>query len=386
MTPPPRRSSVAAGAARASGERARRRGTPLLESHSSETLAPNTPTPNTPTPTTPAPARLRVVAPKVDADPDPTPRRAPRAAVRHTDSGDAPEAAASEAVAAELAAIPELAGIPELARAVEFLRRRLTGDYVVDNYGHDPHFTEHVLHPLLRVLANSWFRVEVRGIEHIPDTGGALVVANHAGTVALDSLITTLTIHDHHPAHRALRELGADLVFGTPVLGNLARKGGATLATNADAERLLADGELVGVWPEGFKGVGKPYRERYKLQRFGRGGFVAAAVRTGAPIIPCSVVGSEEIYPMLADLRPLARLLGLPYFPLTPLFPHFGLLGLIPLPSKWIIEFGAPIPTAQLGPAAADDSMLVLDLTERVRENIQQALYAARASRRSVFR
>ena len=146
-----------------------------------------------------------------------------------------------------------------------------------------------------------------------------------------------------------------------------------------------SDGQLVGVWPEGFKGVGKPYSERYRLQRFGRGGFVAAAVRTGVPIIPCSIVGAEEIYPMLANLKQVARLVGLPYFPVTPLFPHFGPLGLIPLPSKWIIEFGQPIETAHLGPAAADDPMLVFDLTDRVRETIQQTLYSLLARRRSAF-
>ncbi len=119
--------------------------------------------------------------------------------------------------------------------------------------------------------------------------------------------MTALAVHDNHPDHRYLRMLGADLVFQTPILGELARKTGQTLACNPDAERLLSAGELVGVWPEGFKGVGKSFRDRYKLQRFGRGGFVSAAMRTGVPIIPCSIVGAEEIYPKIADLRPLAR-------------------------------------------------------------------------------
>ena len=109
--------------------------------------------------------------------------------------------------------------------------------------------------------------------------------------------------------------LGADLLFRMPVLGSLARKSGQTLACIPDAERLLASGELVGVWPEGFKGLGKNYRDRYKLQRFGRGGFVAAALRSQAMIIPCAIVGAEEIYPMIGDVKPLARLLGTPYFP-----------------------------------------------------------------------
>ena len=142
---------------------------------------------------------------------------------------------------------------------------------------------------------------------------------------------------------------------------------------------------LAGVWPEGFKGVGKPFSERYKLQRFGRGGFVSAALRSSVPIIPCSIVGAEEIFPMIGNSKTLARLAGLPYFPITPFFPLFGPLGLIPLPSKWIIEFGAPVDTASLGPAAADDPMLVFDLTDRVRETIQQTLYALLMQRTSVF-
>ena len=281
--------------------------------------------------------------------------------------------------------IPRAEAELKVAQALAFIRRRMTGDYVVDAYGYDADFAESVLLPVLRPLFYTWFRTEVRGIEHIPAEGAALVVANHSGTVAIDSLMTTVAIHDKHPNHRALRELGADLVFGTPGLGMVARKGGATLATNADADRLLADGELVGVWPEGFKGVGKPFGERYKLQRFGRGGFVSAAIRAGAPIVPCSIVGAEEIYPMLANIKPLARMLGLPYFPVTPLFPHFGPLGLVPLPSKWIIEFGPPIETAHLGAPAADDPMLVFDLTDRVRETIQQTIYTMLARRRSAF-
>ena len=139
------------------------------------------------------------------------------------------------------------------------------------------------------------------------------------------------------------------------------------------------------VFPEGFKGIGKPFSERYKLQRFGRGGFVSAALRTGAPIVPCSIVGAEEIYPMLGNLKAVARLFGAPYVPITPTFPLLGVLGLIPLPSKWIIEFGAPVNTAALGPQSADDPMVVFDLTDQVRETIQQTLYALLMQRRSVF-
>jgi 1-acyl-sn-glycerol-3-phosphate acyltransferase len=273
-----------------------------------------------------------------------------------------------------------------LVDALAFLRRRLAGDYAVDQFGFDPDLTEHVILPLLKPLYDQWFRVEVNGVENIPADGGALLVANHAGGLwALDSAMTAVAVHEH-TAGRYLRMLGADLLFTAPGLGPLARKTGATLACNPDAERLLAAGELVGVWPEGFKGIGKPFRDRYQLQRFGRGGFVHAALRSGVPIIPVSIVGSEEIHPVLHNVKALARVLNLPYFPITPTFPWLGPLGLVPLPSKWYLEFGAPIATSGYGAAAADDPVVLFDLTDQVRETIQATLYRLLVQRRSVWR
>lgn len=272
-----------------------------------------------------------------------------------------------------------------LAEVLAFLRRRLTGDYQVDEFGFDPELTDTVLMPLLRPLYEKWFRVEAIGLHNVPAEGAALLVANHSGTLPLDALMTGLALYDHHPARRHLRMLGADLVFRLPVISSLARKAGHTLACNPDAERLLRSGELVGVWPEGFKGIGKPFRDRYKLQRFGRGGFVSAALRTKAPIVPCAIVGAEEIYPKIGDLKVVARLFGLPYFPVTPLFPWFGPLGLVPLPSKWYIEFGEPIRTEDYPDGAEDDPMLVFNLTDQVRETIQQTLYRLLTRRRNAF-
>jgi 1-acyl-sn-glycerol-3-phosphate acyltransferase len=272
-----------------------------------------------------------------------------------------------------------------VADALAFARRRVLGDYYVDEFGFDEELTDHVFIPPLRPFYEKWFRVDGIGLHNVPNDTGALVVANHSGTLPWDALMTTVALHDHHPAGRHLRMLGADLVFQLPMLGALARKAGHTLACNPDAERLLRAGELVGVWPEGFKGIGKPFGDRYKLQRFGRGGFVSAAMRTGVPIVPCAIVGAEEIYPKLADIKPLARLLGLPYFPVTPFFPHFGLLGAVPLPSKWYIEFGEPIETSSYPAGAADDPMLVFNLSDQVRETIQQSLYRLLTQRRNVF-
>lgn len=272
-----------------------------------------------------------------------------------------------------------------VAGGLAFLRRRLTGDYEVDEFGFDAELTDQVLMSLLRPMYDKYFRVEVKGIENIPSEGGALVVANHSGTLPLDGLMMQVAVHDNHPAGRHLRLLAADLVFMLPVVNELARKAGHTLACAEDAERLLRRGEVVGVMPEGFKGIGKPFSDRYKLQRFGRGGFVSTALGAGVPIVPCSIVGAEEIYPMIGNAKTLARLLGFPYFPITPTFPWLGPLGAVPLPTKWTIQFGEPIPTDGYPPEAAEDPMLMFNLTDQVREQIQHTLYKLLVQRRSVF-
>ena len=286
-------------------------------------------------------------------------------------------------------ALPDAAGGSELedrlSDLIGFLRRRVSGDYHVDEFGFDREFADHIVMPVLRPLYERWFRVETIGMSNVPATGGALLVANHSGTLPIDAMMTTVALRDHHPSGRHLRMLGADLLFRTPMLGTISRKAGHTLACTPDAERLLNSNELVGVWPEGYKGVGKPFKDRYKLQRFGRGGFVSAAMRCGVPIIPCSIVGAEEIYPLIGDLKPLARLFGLPYFPITPTFPLLGPLGAVPLPSKWYIEFGEPIRTDRYTPSDADDPMLVFNITDQVRETIQQTLYRLLSQRRNAF-
>ena len=313
-------------------------------------------------------------------------RDAPRAEVREPEDRPTDGIPVSDWLAALTSAAVEVFGEryeQRLAELLAFLRRRITGDYAVDEYGFDAEVTERFLLAALRPIAQKWFRVEVRGAENIPTEGGALVVSNHSGTIPVDGLMTMVSVHDHTGRH--LRPLGADLVFRMPVVSEIARKSGATLACNEDAERMLRGGELVGVWPEGFKGIGKPYSERYRLQRFGRGGFVSAAMRTGVPIVPCSVVGAEEIYPLVGNMPALARLLGVPYIPVTPFFPWLGPLGMIPLPSKWLIEFGEPIRTDSYDEGAADDPMLVFNVTDQVRETIQQTLYTLLMQRRSVF-
>jgi 1-acyl-sn-glycerol-3-phosphate acyltransferase len=324
-------------------------------------------------PEAPAPVLSEPVTPA--AVPDAGGRRLPRPGIPVTEIVQALSGAAMEVFGDDWER--------KLAHLIAFARRRLTGEFEVDDYGFDPELTERLLMTAARPLAEKWFRIEVRGVENIPKTGGALVVSNHSGTLPVDALMTMFQVHEQTGRH--LRPLGADLVFRLPFVSTAARRGGVTLACQEDAERMLTGGELVGVWPEGFKGIGKPFAERYKLQRFGRGGFVSAALRTKVPIIPLSVVGAEEIYPLVGNVPSLARLLGIPYVPITPFFPLLGPLGLVPLPSKWIIEFGEPIHTEEYDVSAAEDPLTVFEVTDQVRETIQQTLYRLLMRRRSIF-
>jgi 1-acyl-sn-glycerol-3-phosphate acyltransferase len=261
-----------------------------------------------------------------------------------------------------------------LSETLRFARRQVTGEGQVDEFGFDPEFNTRLLMPLARLLYQQWFRVEMRGLEHVPSTGGALLVANHSGVLPFDAIMLQTGLHDEHPQHRNLRLLGADLVYELPGLAYLARRAGHTRACPANADRLLHDGELVGVFPEGFKGIGKPFSDRYQLRRFGRGGFAVTALRARVPIVPCAIVGAEEIYPMVGNARALARLLGLPYFPITPLFPWFGPLGAVPLPSKWIIDFGPPVETSGYREGAWRDPAVIAELTGAVSGSIQATL------------
>ncbi|MFN2589342.1 MAG: 1-acyl-sn-glycerol-3-phosphate acyltransferase [Actinomycetota bacterium] len=268
---------------------------------------------------------------------------------------------------------------------IRFLSRRLTGQYDVDVFGFDPELTESVFLPIIRAVYRYYWRADWNGLENVPSDGPALLVANHAGTFPLDAMVMKFGVLGEHPARRHVRLLAADLTFRMPIVSPMARKIGATLACEEDARRLLQAGELIGVFPEGFKGVGKGFRNRYRLQRFGRGGFVETALREQVPIVPVAIVGSEEAIPMVADVRPLARLFGLPYFPITPTFPWLGPLGLVPFPSKWTIEFGPPILTDVYGPDAWHDAMLLFELTDRIRDTVQQMLYQNLMTRRSAF-
>jgi 1-acyl-sn-glycerol-3-phosphate acyltransferase len=253
-----------------------------------------------------------------------------------------------------------------------------------DEFGRDPAFAE-ALRPFFEFLYDVWWRVEASGMEHIPSSGAALLVANHSGVLPYDGAMVKLAIERNHPAQRDCRMLILDMFALLPFLAPALMKNGEVRAHPANAERLLAKGELVGVFPEGIKGVGKYFSERYRLARFGRGGFVRIALRTGSPLIPCAVVGAEEIHPVLGRVDWVGRLFGLPYFPLTPTFPWLGALGVVPLPTKWSIDIADPIPMDEYGPDAAEDPILVNRIAQEVRETIQRMVDGRLARRRSVW-
>jgi 1-acyl-sn-glycerol-3-phosphate acyltransferase len=277
------------------------------------------------------------------------------------------------------------AGLPrDVREGLDAAVRRLAGNYREDEWGFDEEFTESV-YPLLELLYDRWWRVEAEGVRNVPAHGRALLVANHAGILPWDATMMGVSLLREHPLPRYPRFLVLNWAFELPYVGQTIRKVGGVPASPYNAIRLLEQEELVAVFPEGVKGTSKDFKDRYRLQRFGRGGFVELALRTGAPIVPIAVVGSEEIYPKIGESKTIARLTGAPFFPVTPTFPWLGPLGAIPLPSKWRIEFCEPIDVSGYGPDAASDRALVFELSERIRETIQHRVYEQLVKRGSAF-
>jgi 1-acyl-sn-glycerol-3-phosphate acyltransferase len=260
----------------------------------------------------------------------------------------------------------------------------------VDDFGYDPSYDARV-RPLFDFLYDRYFRVECRGVANVPNEGRCMLVANHSGTIPLDGPMLKMAVLREHPAGRPpgagrdVRWLAEDFVFHFPFLGSFETRIGAVRACQENAERLLRQETLLAVFPEGVKGIGKLFRDRYKLQRFGRGGFVRLALRTQTPIVPVAIVGGEETNPMLLRLESIAKPFGIPYVPVTPTFPLFGPLGLLPAPTKWKIVFGEPISVVDQGAESEDDELLVARLAERVRAAIQSMLDAAVRERKSVL-
>lgn len=271
-----------------------------------------------------------------------------------------------------------------LESQVDLIKRRLTGEYETDEWGFDQEVLDTVK-PFFDFMYNKYWRVETSGMENIPDDGRALLVVNHSGQLPWDGTMVGLAVLNEHPAQRLVRTLYADWFPTLPFFSTLFVKAGQALATEENGIRLLEQEQLVAVYPEGYKGVGKLFKDRYRLARFGRGGFVRMALQTQAPIIPVSVVGAEETYISLTQSPAIARMIHFPYFPISPTWPWFGLLGFVPLPTKWYIDFGEPISMDGYTPGAADNIMLVSQLADQVRNIVQQMIYKRLAERKSIF-
>jgi 1-acyl-sn-glycerol-3-phosphate acyltransferase len=250
-----------------------------------------------------------------------------------------------------------------------------------DPFGLDREFRARTI-PLFRFMYEQYWRIEAHGLENVPTTGPGLVVANHSGAVPADAFMLATALELRHPARRCLRVLFDKFVDALPFIGDLYRRLGGVSASLPNAERLLHRGELVGLFPEGIAGVEKRWTQRYRLQPF-KTGTARLSVRTGSPIIPVAIVGAEEAYPVVARLYRTGQLFGLPWIPVTPTFPVCGLAGALPLPSKWAMQFGAPItPPA---PDGRSEDARVAELTGHVRAAIESSLCDLLAKRRGVF-
>jgi 1-acyl-sn-glycerol-3-phosphate acyltransferase len=288
-------------------------------------------------------------------------------------------ATGGHAIAGRASATPDRRALRELIPSPETGRQ-------LDDWGRSES-TFALMEPLLNFYYRYWFRVEQEGVENVPAEGGALLVANHSGALPPDAPMIMQAVRNEHSAPRPLYMLGEHWFKGYPGVSMLTNKVGLVPAHPANAQRLLGDeGRLAIVFPEGAKGSGKLYWQRYRLRRFGRGGFVRTALRAQVPIVPIAVVGAEEAMPIFAHLRLLQRLSGLIYFPVNHAFPHFGLAAAaMYLPAKFKLRFLEPISVDRYSPEDADDLELVQSLSETVRGRIQRELDRMVAARTSVW-
>jgi 1-acyl-sn-glycerol-3-phosphate acyltransferase len=256
----------------------------------------------------------------------------------------------------------------------------------LDDWGRSESFFS-LIEPALNFYYRYWFRVETEGIENVPSDGGALLVSNHSGALPPDAPMIMQAIRNEHPTPRPLYMLGEHWFKGYPGVGMLTNKIGLVAAHRANAQRLLYDeGRLAIVFPEGQKGSRKVYWQRYRLRRFGRGGFVRTAIRARVPIVPIALIGGEEAMPIFAHMRLMQRLTGLIYFPLNHAFPHFGLAaGAMYMPAKFKIRFLEPIDMTDYPPETADDPAEIQAIAERIRTRIQLELDDMLGARRSVW-
>jgi 1-acyl-sn-glycerol-3-phosphate acyltransferase len=293
-----------------------------------------------------------------------------------------------ERVGAAESAVSERVSSAELFELFERLRRAAgtfgmeerSGE--VDEFGLDEAACARA-RALLGWLCERWWRVEALGLEEVPRDRPVLFVANHSGLLPYDGLVLTHVLE--RETDRRPRLLVADWLVTLPFAQPWLARVGGVRACRENAHRLLRRGHSVIAFPEGQKGAAKVFADRYRLQRFGRGGVVRVALEAGVTIVPVAVVGAEEAHPILCKLHTLARAAGLPFVPVTPTFPWLGPAGLLPLPSKWRLRFGAPLATDRLGPQAAADEVLVSRMTEDLRAQIQSMVDVERRARGGVF-
>lgn len=256
--------------------------------------------------------------------------------------------------------------------------------YGADEFGQDPTLVE-FLRPFFQFLYYNYFRVEGVGVSHVPSKGPAILVANHAGALPYDGAMVHLAVYNNHPKKRGVRFLVDDFAYDLPLLGTLINRIGGVRASQENAQQLIDAGHLIAVFPEGTKGIGKSYDDRYRLVRFGRGGYVRLAMRTRASIVPVAIIGSEETHPIIWKSQLLAKPLGLPFVPFTPTFPWLGPLGLVPLPSKWRIIFAPPVHFDRYSAKDAENEMLVAEISDGIKSTIQRMLDEALAKRKTVW-
>jgi 1-acyl-sn-glycerol-3-phosphate acyltransferase len=278
--------------------------------------------------------------------------------------------------------------LPE-RREAELMRELMPAietDRQVNDWGRSERFEGAFDRTIIEFFYRYWFRAEVEGIENVPADGGALLVSNHSGALPPDAAVIARAIREEHPSPRQLHITVEHFFKGYPGFSMLIPKLGCVAAHPANVHRLLYDEEeLVLVFPEGRKGTEKLYKDRYRLRRFGRGGFVEAAMRAEAKLVPVCVVGAEEAAPIFAQVGLMKRLTGLLYFPVTPTFPWLGPLGMLGyLPAKFKIRFLEPIDTRELGADPADRG-LVQTVAQEIRARIQENLHDMLATRKSVW-
>ena len=254
----------------------------------------------------------------------------------------------------------------------------------VDEWGRSERFRS-VIRTAYEPLYSKWFRVEWEGFDRIPTTGGGLLVANHAGAVPSDAPVIMHGIESR--LGRPVYGLADYFFRSVPFVGTMWARGGGVAARPENAERLLKDqGQLALVFPEGEKGPSKLFAERYRLRRFGRGGFVEIAMRAGVPVIPMAIIGTEEAMPVLFQLPAVAKILGTPYFPVTANLLAMGPLGIvIPFPAKIKIAVLEPI-TFNVEPGLDRyPRSLVLEEAEKIRSLIQEQVFEMLRHRRNVW-